>query len=83
MNRSFCSVGKDLAKELPVTPNPLFSGEYTVNARGSTFCFSKILAHDIAHAMNKMTTTKSVGNDKISCYFFLKLAMPYISNSNP
>ena len=47
----------------------MLSGEYIVYARGATFCLSEISANDIKHAMNEVKTTKSVGNDKISCYF--------------
>ena len=42
--------------------------------------FSEISAHDVTEAMNQMKTTKSVGIDKVSSYF-LKLTMPYVSNS--
>ena len=80
MNKYFCSIGNDLANEIPYTPNPLLNNEYTVNAHESTFRFSEISAHDVAQAMNQMKTTKSVGTDKISSYF-LKLAIPYVSKS--
>ena len=80
MNKYFCSIGNDLANEIPYTPNPLLNNEYTVNTHESTFRFSEISAHDVAQAMNQMKTTKSVGTDKISSYF-LKLAIPYVSKS--
>ena len=60
------------------TPNPLLNNEYTVNAHESTFRFSKISAHDVTQAKNKIKTTKSAGIDKISSYF-LKIAIPYAS----
>ena len=74
MNKYFCSIGNDLANEIPYTPNPLLNNEYTVNAHESTFRFSEISAHDVAQAMNQMKAIK------ISSYF-LKLAIPYVSKS--
>ena len=80
MNKYCCSIGNDLANEIPYTPNPLLNNEYTVNAHKSTFRFSEISAHDVAQAMNQMKTAKSAGTAKISSYF-LKLAIPYVSKS--
>ena len=80
MDRYFCSIGNDLANEIPNTPNPLLNNEYTVNAHESTFRFSEISAHEVTQAMNQMKTPKCVGTDKISSYF-LTLAIPYVSKS--
>ena len=53
MNKYFCSIGNDLANEIPYTPNPLLNNEYTVNAHESTFRFSEISAHDVTLVMNE------------------------------
>ena len=76
MNRYFCSISINLANEIPYAPNPLLNSKKTVNAHDVNF---NISAHDVTQAMNQMKTTKSVATDKISSYF-LKLAMPYVSN---
>ena len=34
MNKCFCSIGKDLAKNIKEKPNPLLSGEYQINKEG-------------------------------------------------
>ena len=80
MNKYFGSIGNELANEIPYIPNPLLNSDYTVNAHDSIFRFSEISAHDVAQAMTQMNPTRSLGTDKISSYF-LKLAMPYVSNS--
>ena len=36
MNEYFYSVGKDLAKKIEYTPNPLLSGDYNVNPEKNT-----------------------------------------------
>jgi len=78
MNKYFCSIGNDLANEIPYTHIPLFNNEYTVNAHEMAFRFSEISAHDTTQAMNRMKTTKGIGTVKISSYF-LKFAIPYVS----
>ena len=42
MNDCFCSVGKDLAKDIPDIPNPLINGDYTINTDWSSFHFKEI-----------------------------------------
>ena len=80
MNKYLCSIGNDLVNKTPYTPNPLLNSKYTVNAHDATFKFSEISAHDVTQAMNQMKTIKSSGSDEIS-FYFLKLAIPSVSNS--
>ena len=80
MNQFFCSVGKKLAADIDVTPNPLLSGEFSINDGGKIFNFRAINEGDLQKAMAKMKIKKSFGNDNISGYF-LKIAFAVISSS--
>ena len=80
MNKFFCSVGKTLAADIDVTPNPLLSGEFGINDGGKIFNFRAINEGDLQKAMAKMKIKKSFGNDNISGYF-LKIAFAVISSS--
>ena len=80
MNEFFCSVGKKLAADIDVTPNPLLSGEFSINDGEKTFNIRAINEGDIQKAMAKIKIKKSFGNDNISGYF-LKIAFPVISSS--
>ena len=80
MNQFFCSVGKTLAADIDVTPNPLLSGEFSINDGGKIFNFRAINEGDLQKAMAKMKIKKSFGNDNISGYF-LKIAFAVISSS--
>ena len=76
----FCSVGKDLAKDVPDIPNPLINGDYTINTDWSSFHFKGTSSAGVENAIGKLKTTKSLGNDKISS-FFIKLVLPHICDS--
>ena len=80
MNSYFCSIGKDLAKDIDPVPNPLLSGDYQINNERKVFQFKTIDVKEIRAAVAKIKTTKGSGNDNISSYF-LKLAMPLIEDS--
>ena len=80
MNQFFCSVGKTLAADIDVTPNPLLSGEFSINDGGKIFNFRAINEGDLQKAMAKMKIKKSFGNDNISGNF-LKIAFAVISSS--
>ena len=80
MNKFFCSIGKDLAKNIKEKPNPLLSDEYKINKEGKTFRFGAVSEQNIGDAIRKIKTAKSFGHDNISSYF-LKLALPLISGS--
>ena len=80
MNSYFCSIGKDLAKDIDPVPNPLLSGDYQINNERKVFHFKTIDVKEIRAAVAKIKTTKGSGNDNISSYF-LKLAMPLIEDS--
>ena len=47
MNQFFCSVGKKLAAGIDVTPNPLLSGEFSINNGGNIFNFRAINEGDL------------------------------------
>ena len=47
MNKFFCSIGKDVAKNIKEKPNPLLSGEYQINKEGKTFRFGVISEQNI------------------------------------
>ena len=80
MNEFFCSVGKKLAADIDVTPNPLLSGEFSINDGEKIFNIREINEGDLQKAMAKMKIKKSFGNDNISGYF-LKIAFAVISSS--
>ena len=80
MNKGFCLIGKDLAKNIKEKPNPLLTGEYQINKEGKTFRFGEISEQNIGDAIGKIKTAKSFGHDTISSYF-LKLALPFTSES--
>ena len=65
MNTFFCSIGKDLAKNIKVKPNPLLSGEYQINKESKTFGFGAISEQNIGDAIGKIKTAKSFGHDNI------------------
>ena len=80
MRKYFSFVGRDLAVKIDERPNPLLSGEYSVNPLKSTSVFSSIQTQHVSEAIGNIKSSKSFGNDNISSYF-LKLAFPYIKNS--
>ena len=80
MNQFFCSVGKDLASEIDDAPNPLLSGDYTINFQEKRFECRAIRGQELRDAIGKLKNSKSFGDDNISS-FFLKLALPYIAKS--
>ena len=80
MNKFFCSIGKDLAKNVKEKPNTLLSGDYQINKEGKTFRFGAVTEQNIGDAIGKIKTAKSFGHDNVSSYF-LKLALPFISGS--
>ena len=80
MNSFFCTVGEELASKIDATPNPLLSGDYGDTKNNLGFRFRTIEVQEIRDALAKAKTSKSFGNDNISCYF-LKLALPFIENS--
>ena len=49
----FCSVGKDLAKDIPGIPNPLINGDYTINTDWSSFHSKEISSTDVENAIGK------------------------------
>ena len=80
MNNFFCTIGEKLACKTDATPNPLLSGDYGDTNNNVGFRFRTIEVQEIRDALAKAKTSKSFGNDNISCYF-LKLALPFIENS--
>ena len=80
MNSFFCTLGEELASTLDATPNPLLSGNYFDTNNSAMFRFRTIEVQEIRDALAKTKTSKSFGNDNISCHF-LKLALPFIENS--
>ena len=80
MNNFFCTIGEKLASKIDATPNPLLSGDYGDTNNNVGFRFRTIEVQEIRDALAKAKTSKSFGNDNISCYF-LKLALPFIENS--
>ena len=62
MNEFFCSVGKALAAYIDVTPNPLLSGEFTIDDGGKTFSVRAICEGDMQRAMAKIEIKKGFGN---------------------
>ena len=80
MNKFFCSIGKDLAKNIKEKPNPLLSGEYQIKKRVKPLDLGVISEQNIGDAIGKIKTAKSFGHDNISRYF-LKLALPFTSGS--
>ena len=44
MNKIFCSIGKDLAKNIKEKPNPLISGEYQINNEGKTLDLGQLVS---------------------------------------
>ena len=53
MNKFFCSIGKDLAKNIKEKPNPLLSGEYQINKEGKTFRFGAVSEQNIGDAIGR------------------------------
>ena len=80
MNNFFCAIVEDLASNIDDAPNPLLSDGFTERRNSIRFKFRQIGVQDIRDAIAKINTSKTFGNDNISCYF-LKLALPVIENS--
>ena len=51
MNEFICSVGKDLAEKIDYVPNPLLSGDLTVNPEKECFRFKTI---EIRHIRDEL-----------------------------
>jgi len=79
-NNFLCTIGEKLASKIDAVPNPLLSGEATVNNSSVKSQFSSITVKEIRDAIAKIKTTKGFGKYEISCYF-LKIAMPFIEKS--
>ena len=79
MNQFFCYVGKDLASEIDDTPNPLLSGDYTINFQEKRFEFRAIQDQELRDSVGKLKNSKSFSDDISS--FFLKLALPFVAKS--
>ena len=69
MNNFFCTIGEKLASKIDATPNPLLSGDYGDTNNNIGFRFRTIEVQEIRDALAKAKTSKSFGNDNISCYF--------------
>ena len=54
----FRSVGKDLASEIADTPNPLLSGDYTINFQEKRFEFRAIQDQELRDAVGKLKKLK-------------------------
>ena len=80
INRFFCTIGENLASKIETVPNPLLSGNFDNTNDNVKFKFRMIEVQEIRNAVSKIKSSKSFGNDNISCYF-LKLALPYIENA--
>ena len=80
MNSFFCKIGEKLASKIVATPNPLLSGDHCDTNNVVGFRFRTIEVQEIRDALAETKTSKSFGNDNISCYF-LRLALPFIENS--
>ena len=78
MNDYFCSIGNDLASEIPDKQNPLLNRDYSVNMNSAAFCFKEINPQDVSKAIGEFKSSTSFGVDMISIYF-LKIALHYIS----
>ena len=64
----------------PTAPNPLLSGDYTINFQENRFEFRAIQDQELRDAVGKLKNSKSFGDDKIAS-FFLKLALPFVAKS--
>ena len=62
MNEYFCSVGKDLAKEIEYVPNPLLSGDHKVNPDKNA---SDLRTLNIRDAIGKIKTSECFVTDNI------------------
>ena len=80
INHFFCTIGENLASKIETVPNPLLSGNFDNTNDNVKFKFRMIEVQEIKNAISKTKSSKSFGNDNISCYF-LKLALPYIENA--
>ena len=69
MNSFFCTIGEELASKIDATPNPLLSGDYGDTNNNVGFRFRTTEVQEIRDALAKAKTSKSIGNDNISCYF--------------
>ena len=79
MNSFFCTIGEKLASKIDAVPNPLLSGDYGDTNYNVGLRFRTIEVQEISDAFAKAKTSKSFGNDNISCYL-LKLALPFIED---
>ena len=77
MNEYFCSRDKYLAEKIEYAPNPLLSGEYSVNPEEKCFKFKTFDVRNIRDAVGRIKISKAFATDNVSRYF-LKLAIPYI-----
>ena len=55
VNQFFCSVGKDLASEIDDAPNPLLSGDYTINFQEKRFECRAIRGQELRDTVGNCT----------------------------
>ena len=80
MNSFFCSIGKDLAKDMEAASNPLLNDHFYINTRGHIFRFRTIKIEESREAVSNVKAPKDFGIDHLSNYF-VKQVIPYIENS--
>ena len=79
INSFFYSIGEEIGNDIDYLPNPLLSGDYTVNVNNFKFAFKPVNDQEFRDAITKLKRAKSFGNGSISS-FFLKLALPFIAS---
>ena len=76
MNSYFCSVGKDLANEIEGRPNPLLTGEYSINSESKIFKFTTTSEQKVRDVIGKSNTAKGSGYDNIYSLLILQNFLP-------
>ena len=69
MNSFFCTIGEKLASIIDAAPNLLLTCDFGDINNNVGFRFRTIEVQEMRDALAKAKTSKSFGNDNISCYF--------------
>ena len=77
INSVFCSIGKDLVKDIEAAPNPLLNGLIDITNKSHIFRFRAIKTDEVREVVSNLRASKGFGMDHLSSYF-IKEAIPYI-----
>ena len=80
MNSFFCSIGKNLTKDIEAAPNSLLNGLIDINSKSHLFRFGTTKTEEVREVVSNARASKGFGIYQLSSYF-MQQTIPYIENS--